>query len=387
MMSFAISLIFARSKLRMIELLHMEFMERAILLARLAQGNVSPNPAVGAVLVRDQFIVGEGYTQPPGSHHAEIVALLQAKELARGSTLYVTLEPCCHYGETPPCTQAIIEAGVSRVHMAMIDPNPLVCGKGREALEAAGIETVVGEFEPIVRQINEAYTKYITTGIPFVTVKVAMSLDGKIATNSGDSRWISSPESRQYAHNLRYTSDSIMVGANTVLADDPHLTTRVASGRGGTCLRQPLRIIVDGRGRVPQNAKLFHEAGRTILAIGRMATTDEKETFHAINAEIIELPSVDNSIDLRALLKILGERRITSILVEGGGILSGSLFDQRLVDRLFVFIAPMIIGGSGRLAVVGEGVDRLVDACRLSNVTVTRVGEDTLISGYVGQTS
>ena len=204
----------------------MDYMERAICLAKLALGQVSPNPAVGAIVVRDGVIVGQGYTQPPGSWHAEVMALNQAGEQARGAVMYVTLEPCCHYGRTPPCTQALIAAGISEVHLAMLDPNPLVCGRGKAELEKAGIRTYLGEHEAEAREINEAYTKYITTGLPFVTAKFAMSLDGKIATKTGDSRWISGREARRYVHYLRYTSDAIMAGVNTILADDPQLTSR-----------------------------------------------------------------------------------------------------------------------------------------------------------------
>ena len=361
----------------------MDFMEQAIALARLALGNVSPNPAVGAVLVKDGVVVGQGFTQPPGEHHAEIVAIEQAGDAARGSTLYVTLEPCCNFGRTPPCTRAVIAAGIREVHMSIIDPNPAVAGKGRAALEEAGIKTFTGEHEEQATQIVEAYAKYITTGLPFVTVKFAMSLDGKIATRSGDSKWISNTESRQFAHSLRHTSDAIMAGVNTVLADDPHLTTRSARGRGGTSKRPPLRIIVDGKGRTPQSARIFHEAGKTILALGRPATPVEKEAFTKLGAEIIELPSVSGVIELKALFKILGERGITSVLVEGGGILSGSLFDQGLVDRVFAFIAPIIIGGEACTAVAGRGTDKLAGAFRMERVTTARFGEDTLISGYV----
>jgi len=361
----------------------MDFMEQAISLAKLAHGNVSPNPAVGAVLVKDGVVVGQGFTQSPGLRHAEIVALEQAGERARGSSLYVSLEPCCHYGRTPPCTDAIIAAGVNRVHIAMIDPNPLVSGKGRAELEEAGIRTFVGKYAEQSRQINEAYVKYITTGLSFVTVKIAMSLDGKIATANGDSRWISNTESRQFAHTLRHTHDAIMAGVNTVLADDPHLTTRFARGRGGTSRKQPLRVIVDGRGRAPHSARLFRESGKTILAFGRQATVEEKAAFGALDTEIIEFESNDGVINLKSLLKTLGERQVTSVLVEGGGILAGSLFDQGLVDRAYVFIAPIFIGGEGRSAVVGHGVDRLADAFRLEKISVTRFGDDTLVSGYV----
>jgi diaminohydroxyphosphoribosylaminopyrimidine deaminase/5-amino-6-(5-phosphoribosylamino)uracil reductase len=361
----------------------MDFMEQAISLARLAQGNVSPNPAVGAVLVKDGVVIGQGFTQPPGEHHAEIVAIEQAGESARDSTLYVTMEPCCHFGRTPPCTQAIVAAGISRVHIAMIDPNTAVGGKGKAELEDAGIQTFVGEHEDQARQLNEAYTKYITTGLPFITVKFAMSLDGKIATHSGDSKWISNIESRQFAHSLRHTHDAIMAGVNTVLADDPHLTTRSCGGRGGTTKRQPLRIIIDGQGRTPQTARIFHESGKTILVMGRPTQPGEKDAFALLDTEILELPSINRIIELKSLFKILGERRITSVLVEGGGILVGSLFDQGLVDRVFAFIAPIIIGGEASTAVAGRGADKLTDAYCLARVTTTSFGNDTLISGYV----
>jgi len=361
----------------------MDYMEQALSLARLAQGQVSPNPAVGAVLVKDGVVVGQGYTQPPGSNHAEIVALEHAGAAATGSTLYVTMEPCRHYGRTPPCTGAIIAAGVREVHMAMIDPNPLVSARGRAELEAAGLQTYVGEHEDQARQLNEAYIKYITTGMPFVTVKFAMSLDGKIATHSGDSKWISSAESRHFAHNLRYANDAIMAGVNTVLADDPHLTTRSCGGRGGATRKQPLRIIVDGKGRTPQSARIFHEAGKAILALGRPAKPGEREAFARLGAEILEMPSRENIIELGELFKVLGQRQVTSVLVEGGGILIGSLFDQGLVDKVVVFIAPIIIGGEAKTAVSGTGVDKLVNAYKLDNVTIDRFGPDIMVSGYV----
>ena len=361
----------------------MDFMEQAISLAKLAKGSVAPNPAVGAVLVKDGVVVAKGFTQPPGGQHAEIVAIEQAGADAAGSTLYVTLEPCCHFGRTPPCTRAIVAAGIANVHAAIIDPNSAVAGKGVKELEDSGIKVTLGEHEDQAHQINEAYAKYITTGMPFITVKFAMSLDGKIATRTGDSKWISNAESRQFAHSLRHTSDAIMAGVNTVLADDPHLTTRSGGGRGGTTKKQPVRIIIDGKGRTPQGARIFHETGKTILVLGRPAAAGEKEAFSKLGAEIVEMPSINGIIDLKPVLKMLAEREITSVLVEGGGILVGSLFDQGLVDRVFAFISPVIIGGEASMAVAGRGVDKLSDAHKLERVTTTRFGEDILISGYV----
>jgi len=362
----------------------MDYMEQALSLAKLALGQVSPNPAVGAIVVKSGVVIGQGYTQPPGSWHAEVLALKQAGEQARGGVMYVTLEPCCHHGRTPPCSQAIIAAGITEVHLAMLDPNPLVSGRGKDELEKGGIRTYVGEHEAEAKEINEAYTKFITTGVPFVTAKFAVSLDGKIATKSGDSKWISGNEARKYVHYLRYTADAVMAGVNTVLVDDPHLTARCCGGRGGTARKQPLRVIVDGRGRTPLTARLFNKPGKALLALGRLVTPEEKRAFAQVGAELLELPSEEGLVDLKGLLKALGEREITSVLVEGGGILLGSLFDRGLVDKVVAFIAPIIIGGKeAKTAVVGNGVSKVVDSLKLERIKVERFGEDLMVSGYV----
>lgn len=361
----------------------MDYMEQALSLARLALGQVSPNPAVGAVVVKNDVVVGQGYTQPPGSWHAEVVALKQAGEEARGGVMYVTLEPCCYYGRTPPCSEAIIAAGITEVHLAMLDPNPLVSGRGKDELERNGIKAYVGEREAEAREVNEAYTKFITTGIPFITAKFAISLDGKIATKSGDSRWISCEEARKYVHNLRYTTDAIMAGVNTVLADDPCLTTR-CGGKGGTARKQPLRVIVDSKGRTPVTARVFSEPGKTLLAVGRLVKPEGATALAQVGAELLELPSADGLVDLEKLLIALGERGITSVLVEGGGILLGSLFDYRLVDKVIIFISPIIIGGEGaKTAVAGKGVDKVVNSFKLERSKVEKLGEDLMVSGYV----
>jgi len=360
----------------------MEYMMHALSLAKLAIGTVSPNPAVGAVLVRDGEIVGRGYTQPPGAAHAEVVAIQQAGEKAKGSTLYVTLEPCCHYGRTPPCTRAIIEAGIEEVHFAMLDPNPIVCGKGRVELEAKGIKTVVGECEKDAAITIEAYIKFVTTGIPFVTAKFALSLDGKIATRTGDSRWISGPESRKYVHFLRFANDAIMVGVNTVIADDPSLTTKCCGGRGGTAKLQPLRVIIDGRGRTPATAKLFYQPGKTLIAYGQVAP-ETLAAYSKTGAGLIEAPGKRGLINLSELLRVLGERGITSVLVEGGGTLLGSLFDEGMVDKVIAFIAPVIIGGSrSKTPVAGKGAAKIADSLRLKRVITERMGDDVMVTGY-----
>jgi len=362
----------------------MDYMQQALSLAKLALGEVSPNPAVGALVVKDGEIIGQGYTQPPGCSHAEVMALNQAGGKASGGVLYVTLEPCCHHGRTPPCTQAIIAAGIAEVHVAMLDPNPLVSGKGESELAREDIKTYVGEHEDEAKEINEAYTKFITTGMPFVTAKFAVSLDGKIATKGGDSQWISGDEARKYVHYLRYTADAIMTGANTVIADDPHLTCRYG-GKGGEVKKQPLRVIVDGRGRTPPTAQVFSEPGKALLATGKSFEPEKKESFTKAGAELLELPLGEGLVDLERLLKTLGERDVTSILVEGGGVLLGSLFDHKLIDKVIAFIAPIIIGGEeAKAAVAGRGVDKVIDAIKLERVKVEKSGEDLMISGYVG---
>jgi len=359
-------------------------MAQALSLARLALGQVSPNPAVGALVVKDGEVVGQGYTQPPGSDHAEVVALKQAGERARGGALYVTLEPCCHYGRTPPCTQAIIASGITEVHLATLDANPLVLGRGKVELEAAGIKVSVGEREVEAKQVCEAYTKFITSGIPFVTAKFAISLDGKIATRSGDSKWISGERSREYVHGLRYTTDAVMVGVNTVLRDDPLLTARCCCGKGGKARKQPLRVIVDSAGRTPPGARLFGEPGTTLLALGSAVGPERKAAFTEAGAEILELPQEEDRVDLKRLMKVLGERGVTSVLVEGGGILLGSLFDGGLIDKVVSFVAPIIIGGEeAKTAVGGRGVAKVADSWRLEPVSVERFNGDVMVSGYV----
>lgn len=364
----------------------MGYMEQALSLAKLALGQASPNPAVGAVVVKGDEVVGQGYTQPPGSHHAEVLALKQAGREAVGSTMYVTLEPCAHQGRTPPCTGAIISAGIGEVHMAMLDPNPIVSGRGQEELKKAGIKTALGEHEEEAREVNEAYIKFITTGMPFVTAKFAVSLDGKIATKKGDSRWISGPESRKYVHCLRYTSDAIMAGVNTLLADNPHLTTRCSGGKGGVARKQPLRVIVDGNGRTPLDSRVFSEPGETLLALGRKVSPEERAAFNKAGAEVLELTTAGGAVDLEKLLKSLGEREITSVIVEGGGILLGSLFDGGLVDKVIAFIAPIIIGGAeAKTAVAGDGVSEVAESFHLERVKVGRLGDDLIVSGYVAR--
>ena len=357
------------------------FMRRALELALEAVGSTSPNPPVGAVVVKNGQIVGEGHTQPAGEDHAEKVALRQAGELARGSTLYVTLEPCSHHGRTPPCTDATISAGVAEVCASVVDPNPQVSGRGLEQLRQAGILATLGQGHEDAEELIAPHAKFITTGTPLVTAKFAMSLDGKIATRTGDSKWITSEESRRYVHTLRAQSDAIMVGIGTVLADDPQLTARDADGV--PLPRQPLRVIVDSKGRLPPDANLLKQQGQTLVFVSDKAAA-RQPYLESPSAEWLLAPGKDGRVDLRAMLSELGRRQITSLLVEGGGTLLGSLFDEGLVDRVVGFVAPVIVGGSTAPSpVAGTGVERIADALRLHDVRVERFGNDVAIMGNV----
>jgi diaminohydroxyphosphoribosylaminopyrimidine deaminase/5-amino-6-(5-phosphoribosylamino)uracil reductase len=363
----------------------MDYMGRALSLAKLALGHVSPNPAVGAVVVKNRKVVGQGYTQPPGGPHAEIVALKEAGAASRGATMYVTLEPCCHYGRTPPCTKAIISAGIKEVHISTIDPNPLVCGKSITELEKAGIMVDIGEHEEEAREIIQIYAKYITSKIPFVTAKFAMSLDGKIATKTGDSKWISGEESRRYVHYLRLVHDAVMVGVNTVLTDDPQLTVRLCS-KGGMTHNQPLRVIVDADGRTPITSKVFNAPGKVLMAVSKNIKPARVKAFRQQGADVAFLPSRRGQIDLSALLQELGKRQITGVLAEGGGQLLGSFFDNKLVDKVLVFIAPIIIGGKqAKTPVAGQGIGSVTEALKLDRMKMRACNGDVMISGYIGK--
>ena len=359
----------------------MTFVEHALSLARRALGSASPNPAVGAVVVKDGVVVGEGWTQPPGRDHAEVMALKQAGEAAVGAVLYTTLEPCNHHGRTPPCAEAIIDARVAEVHAALKDPNSLVVGDGLTRLREAGISTFVGEGEEQARVVMEAYLKFVAVGLPFVTAKFAMSLDGKTATRTGDSMWISGEQARRYVHDLRATSDAIMVGINTVLVDDPRLTAR--DDGEAPLERQPVRVVVDSRGRLAGGARLLSEPGRTLVAVADVDETTYSR-LRASGAEVERVPAEDGSVDLEELLRRLGrDMDIISLLVEGGSTLFGSLFEMRLVDKVIGFVAPVIIGGKEAPSPVGRvGVDSLADVLRLKGVEVSRFGDDVAIIGY-----
>jgi len=357
-------------------------MAEAIGLAAQADYHTSPNPMVGALVVRDGKVVARGFHRRAGEDHAEVVALREAGEAARGAELYVTQEPCSHYGRTPPCTDAIVAAGVRRVVAGMQDPNPKVDGRGLQALRNAGIAVTSGVLADRVRKLNEFFVKHVTTGLPFVTAKFAMSLDGRIATHGGESKWITSEQAREEVHRLRHAHDAILVGANTVLRDDPNLTTRLPGGEG----RSPLRVVVDSRLRVPHDARIFsQEAGSVLIATSDRSRGDRLREFEQRGVPVVVLPSAEGRVGLLDLLRHLGAEQRISLLIEGGSSMHGSAFDQHLVDRVVAFIAPRIIGGvEAPAAVGGHGVDHLVDARSLRDVEVRRLGPDIMVSGYTG---
>jgi len=370
---------------------HMRLMQRALDLARRAEGRTSPNPLVGAIIARDGQIVGEGYHRRAGLPHAEIEALRMAGEAARGATLYVTLEPCAHYGRTPPCTDAIIAAGIVEVYYAVQDPNPLVSGQGHARLEASGITVHRGLCEAAARKLNRPFFKYVATGKPYVTAKFAMSLDGKIATRTGDSRWISSAASRQQVHSLRNVTDAILVGAGTVLADDPALTTRLPPDHDDVP-HHPLRIVADSRGRVPLSARVFDPElpGQTVLATTKATSVAHCRALEARGVEVWTLPSDDHGrVALPALLDRIGRCGLLTLLVEGGSTILGTCFAEHLVDRVWLFLAPIIIGGQTAPGPVGgQGVATLAQAIRVwemrvammeSHLAAVQTGDDVWI--------
>jgi diaminohydroxyphosphoribosylaminopyrimidine deaminase/5-amino-6-(5-phosphoribosylamino)uracil reductase len=352
-------------------------MKRAMRLALKAKGQTSPNPLVGALVVKENKIIAEGYHKKAGLPHAEVIALEKAGKLAKGATLYVTLEPCVHFGRTPPCVYRIIESKIKKVVIGMVDPNPLNNGKGIAILKRHGIEVEVGFLEEELRRMNEAFIKYITKRIPFVVVKVGQSLNGKIATFTGDSHWITSDFSRKFAQKLRADFDAIMVGVNTILRDNPHLSSPK---------KQPKIIVVDSHLSTPPDALIFKNP-KVILATlpPQVGQETNNRLLLSKKATILEVKEKAGQVNLKDMLKKLALREeITSILVEGGGTLIGSLFDEGLVDKVLFFISPKIIGGKEAISsVMGKGVKNVSKAFKLKDVKLRRLGEDFLIEGYV----
>lgn len=356
------------------------YMREALSLARLGAGTVSPNPMVGAVVVADGRVVGRGYHPKPGEPHAEIFALRDAGPSARGATLYTTLEPCAHTGRTGPCTEAIVGAGVSRVVAAMVDPDPQVRGAGLARLREAGVETAVGAGEAAARRLNEAYIKHRTTGLPFVTAKWAMTLDGRIATRTGDSRWISSAASRAHAHRVRTVSDAVLVGVGTVLRDDPALTAR--TGEAARPAGGPRRVVLDSRLRTPPVARVLARDGiSVIVATTRAASPEARRAVEARGAEVLVCDGPDERVHLPALLRELSARGVLSLLVEGGAAVHGAFREAGFVDKVLVYVAPVLVGG-GPSAGAGSGVAAMADAWRLGPVEVQRFDDDVLIEAY-----
>lgn len=359
--------------------------KRTLRLASKASGMTNPNPMVGAVITRDGRIIAEDYHKKAGMPHAEVLAIQKAGEKAKGATLYVSLEPCCHTNKrTPPCTKAIIKAGIKKVVAAMKDPNPKVSGKGIKELESSGIEVISGVLEEKARRLNESYIKYITTRKPFVILKSAMTLDGKIATPSGQSKWITGERSRRMVHRIRSSVDAVLTAIGTVKADDPELTVRTKQAK-----RSPIRIVIDPNLQIPLNAKILNMPPETIIiakgpaAGSRQPAVKEKKKI-LLNSGIRIIEFEDDKLDLNWLIKRLGETGITSLLIEGGSSLNAHAFEDGIVDKVLFFIAPKIIGGRNSYTVVGgKTFRRLEDAYRLIDVKLKRVGDDFLVEGYI----
>jgi diaminohydroxyphosphoribosylaminopyrimidine deaminase/5-amino-6-(5-phosphoribosylamino)uracil reductase len=366
---------------------HEAYMRRALELAERGTGCTSPNPMVGAVVVKDGRIVGEGWHKAYGQAHAEVNALAQAGEEARGATLYVTLEPCNHTGKTPPCTDAVLASGISHVVMAMKDPNPKVSGGGAQRLQAAGVQVTSGVLEDEALRLNETFVKYVTTGLPFVTVKIAATLDGRIATRTGDARWISSEASRNIVHRMRHAYDAILVGVDTVLRDNPMLTTRIgADALGGCQPKNPLRIVLDTHLRIDPSSNILHhrDTSQTWLVAAEPVVAENRKRLERENVRIIPCPIRQNRIDLHALMPLLGEKRITSLLVEGGSRIVGSFLRCALVDKFVGFYAPkMLMGDDGVPICSGPGVEQMADCLKLKDIAVSRIDQDVMIIGYV----
>jgi len=355
------------------------WMKRALHLAEKGRGRTSPNPMVGAVLVKDGKVVGEGYHIKAGADHAEITALRQAGEEARGATLYLNLEPCTHYGKTPPCAPAVIQAEVKRVVIGMEDPNPLVRGRGVESLKGAGIDVDVGILEKECRGLNEAFCKYIMKKEPFVILKVAASLDGRIAVRDGDSKWISGELSRRFVHRMRDQTDGVVVGIGTVLRDDPILTARIKKGR------DPYRIILDSRLRIPEEAKVIENSpSKAIIVTTELAARDRVQKLEKKGIRILIVDSKEGRVDLKACLSKLGEMGMMSLLVEGGSRINGAFLDEGLIDKIFLFFSPKLIGDGEAPGIFGGvGKRALKEAFPLNRVRVKRIGEDILVEGYL----
>ncbi|MDH7512666.1 MAG: bifunctional diaminohydroxyphosphoribosylaminopyrimidine deaminase/5-amino-6-(5-phosphoribosylamino)uracil reductase RibD [Clostridiales bacterium] len=363
------------------ELQDFAYLEMAYALAEKARGWASPNPLVGAVCIRDGRVISWGYHENPGKPHAEVVALERAGSLARESTLYVTLEPCVHWGRTPPCAEAVIRARPRRVVISSLDPNPVVFKKGIKRLRQAGLHLSVGLLKDRNIRLNEAYVKYITRGMPFITLKAAVSLDGRTAAKTLDSRWISSPQTREYVHLLRGEHDAIMVGVNTILRDDPLLTVRHPQWKG----KKIARVILDSRLRLPTKARILSTLGQGEIYVftSRRAPQEKEKVLAEKGLTVVRLPGGRGEISLPDLLAWLGRKEISSVLVEGGSLLLTALIEKKLADKLLLAISPRMIGGIKAPSFLeGEGINKLQDALELGRISCFRIGRDILVEGY-----
>ncbi|MFQ3548911.1 MAG: bifunctional diaminohydroxyphosphoribosylaminopyrimidine deaminase/5-amino-6-(5-phosphoribosylamino)uracil reductase RibD [Armatimonadota bacterium] len=354
-----------------------KYMKMALDLAKL--GKTSPNPKVGAVIVKGGVVVGKGYHKKAGYAHAEVEALESAGEFARGADMYVTLEPCCHFGRTPPCTDALIDAGIARVFVAMLDPDPRVSGKGVEILKSAGIEVVCHILEDEAKSLNESYIRHRQTGLPLVILKSAMSLDGKIATHTGDSKWITGEKARKYAHSIRQNVDAIVIGAETVRKDNPMLTARVGKKK---CY--PSRVVVTKSLDIPLDSNIFTESGDVYVACPYNENDAKVEKLKEAGIRIIQLNLKNDSLSMKDLVVKLAELGMLSILIEGGGELAGRALDDKIVTRVMLYYAPKIIGGKNAvMGIAGFGVDKVANAPYIKEIKFKKLGDDILAEGYV----
>lgn len=365
-----------------VEQLDSKFMRMAISEARKGLGMTSPNPVVGAVVVNKNKVIAKGYHKKAGSAHAEVDALEKIHYNAKGCTLYVTLEPCNHYGRTPPCTMAILRSGITRVVIGMRDPNPKVKGGGCEYLSAKGIEVKTGILEEQCRRLNEPYIKYVRTGRPFVVLKSALTLDGWMATRTGQSKWITGASSRRFVHRMRQRSDAVMVGVGTVAKDDPLLTARdgVKSGR------QPMRIIIDTQLRSPMDSRIFQSVDiapvMVVVGSGIEASSDLKRLMEK-GVSVVRAPEKKGMVDLAALMDILGAREIMSLMVEGGARLNRSLMSAKLIDKFYIFLAPKLLGGGDGIPMFrGQGPARIDDGLLLKDLSLRRFNQDIMVTAY-----
>ena len=362
------------------------FMQLALGLAKKGEGFTSPNPMVGAVIVKNGKVVGKGYHHAAGKAHAEVNAINDAGSLAQGATLYVTLEPCSHKGRTPPCTEKILASGIKRVVVAMHDPNPGVKGGGIDYLKHRGIDIKTGVCEDRAKRLNEIFTKYVKTNRPFTIIKCAATLDGRIATKTGDSRWVTGEEARKFVHRLRHAVDAIMVGINTVEKDDPSLTTRLPNRLGGLKGLDPVRIVLDTHLKIVEKAKLLRldSDSDTIIITGHSVSEDKKARIEQRGIKVIKSPVKDGLIDLDILMDRLGALGITSLLIEGGSRVIASALSAGIVDKILFFFAPKILGGDDGVPICkGQGADLMKSCVPVKNISVRKFGKDVMIQGYI----